>query len=536
MKYNFKTSSIVLFLIFILKLSSISPNRQGDFPFEEVTSQMDSWFLRANDSINLFERDIANINSRFNSPRNLNFTSINYVLQQAKQNLEKIKIFSELLKSDLMDFYKESVKVENEYGEALEERESHGINLVSKILNNLQSSKVVQKTLAQVDNFLKNQNQTKIKNKRVLFLKRKSEGPGLRIWSSFRKDEEINDDAFSKESVKGEIIVKSIISSLFGIMKPAVCWKEKLTNYWPLEGIDKMIRKKMIFPGAYVNFCSSDYPMSKDLFCVKSCPKNYYSCNNVICSSDRSCKDPEKFITAEMSLNAYVDLSNPEIGCDRGFYKKGVLCHEDCATLGMYNCGIGKCASSKEMCEISSPEWPEDFVSTFLDYVGYLYSIKSNSSVDWVDPINFSNINQKFNKYVTTYNTQIEANTKLLKFINSDMKIILNLKNNLFNHFSETFIKFTPGTKDKYESIILLVLKDWINSMIDKKKISRRYVEVKSYDFTKCDSDFVGSSYTDSKDCKLLIENLIDQLVPFNVFYISAQFAKPNCLKKIFWY
>jgi hypothetical protein len=532
MKYDFKTLSIVLFLIFILKLSSISPNKQEDFPFHDISSQIDTWLTKANYSINSMEIGIANLNIKYNSPKNLNFSSINYVLQQAKTNLEKIKIFSEIFKSELMDFHKESVKVENEYGEALDKREAHGINLVNKILKNLESPKVVQKTLEQVNNFLNNQNQTKITEKRVSFLKRKNERPGLRIWSSFRRDEEINDDIFSKESVKGEIIVKSIISGLFGIMKPAVCWKEKLTNGMPHKGLDNIKKKEMIFPGAYLNDCSSKDFYSIYSLCQKKCPPNYYSCGGVICSTDQYCKNPEKFITVEISLREYTDISNPEIGCKKGFYKKGVICYEECANLGMYNCGIGKCASSKEMCEIQSTEWPQDFVPTFLDYVGYLYSIKSNSTVDWVDPINFSGINQKFNKYLTTYNTQIDANMKSLDYIKNDIKIFLNLKENLFADFSENFIKFSPETKDKYRSIIYLVLFDWINSMVKKKQISSTYVKLKTYDFTKCDSDVVSSSYYDSKDCISLIENIIDKLAPYNVFYISAQFAKPNCLEK----
>jgi hypothetical protein len=69
-----------------------------------------------------------------------------------------------------------------------------------------------------------------------------------------------------------------------------------------------------------------------------------------------------------------------KVPCGSGRYRVGALCYRDCANVGLENCGIGACSSSKESCASSIWEMVESVIQSLIDSVILIASFGTSAS------------------------------------------------------------------------------------------------------------------------------------------------------------
>ena len=309
MKMKMTSSALMaLFLIMFLSISLIVSERQARF---NNMISMYNLLDKYNASIATYDNFIKVKIPSFNTQRNidqpkdsanLDTTQMYLALNQTKIIFQKMQNYTGKVKLQMNSIYNESQVLKKEYELANKNRVDQGFDQISKILFNLHDPKTVMIGIKKLYNTLKklSDKEEASKNSKsnktlISFLQKKTSAKIFpkRLWSSYRKDEDIESDIFAQEDLRGETVTKACISSFLTAIQAPTCWRD----YWsslPILNlgvltdtgreqnfqIDRDIR---FFPGATVGLCRTGYHPN-DFLCVKDCPYGQYSQYDFICT------------------------------------------------------------------------------------------------------------------------------------------------------------------------------------------------------------------------------------------------------------
>jgi hypothetical protein len=152
---------------------------------------------------------------------------------------------------------------------------------------------------------------------------------------------------------------------------------------------------KAIFAGGLVKSCMKALvdSMAPD-FCWKDggdvgkipqgCPEGYFR-HLALCYE--RCRGRYQYNGAGLCVdgwNSYIPSSitnfSDRATCGEGYYKSGALCYKDCENIGMFNCGIGACTSSKASCGMQIASMAIDTVVGAGQFVAFVLSMGASSA------------------------------------------------------------------------------------------------------------------------------------------------------------
>jgi hypothetical protein len=123
----------------------------------------------------------------------------------------------------------------------------------------------------------------------------------------------------------------------------------------------------------------------------EKCPSGYKDC--MIWCSKSNCETPSDFEDREIR-EEYISLAK---NCNDGFIKKDTFCYPKCDQIGMVTCEEGICASSQNACKLKRPSFTFELIESYVDFLGHIYTLKSNTFFGWSDPSSFERYKKLLN-------------------------------------------------------------------------------------------------------------------------------------------
>jgi hypothetical protein len=293
---------------------------------------------------------------------------------ETKKTLKKMeRLFSKLpdvypKRTKLSEFVQNFPKIKQEINDKIK-KGSAILQNVNVVLKN--PKKTIQDGMSKVFNTIKS---FKWRKKKFRVESEASQYSRMRIWSSFRIDEIVNNINF--DEAQGEDVVRAAIISMMSGIPSHFCWVHDRKLGIP----DVVCPNNMKRKGSICYEECEDGQINIGGFCFTSCPDSYIDCN-MFCSKS-NCENPKDFILKHFKKIQY--LINPS--CPKGYKKKGHLCYPVCEEIGLHTCSDRTCAINKQTCQNGMPILETGVIKAFVSYLGHIYSIRSGKKFGWTDP------------------------------------------------------------------------------------------------------------------------------------------------------
>jgi hypothetical protein len=367
------------------------------------------------------------------------------------------------------------------------------------------------------------------------FLSRNGQFDRMRIWSSFRIDEIINN--IEEKSAKGVDLVRAMIAATIASIPTSYCWvNDKQLGTFDFENL--IPKNKKLANVILTQNWDEEIFEYRGGMSIQKCKPGQEDCTFFCSNSD--CDNLENFETRETKLQ-FIEF--PE-RCTRGYVKKGLMCHPKCEGLGMIECEQGICGRSKKSCQLKRPTATKELVESYVEFLGHIYSLKSNSTFGWSDPESFKKYKQLVNDKFLNENNEWQYDVSVALASNS-----LAIENFIYNFIKKTFSFFqTDENNMPYRALIRIIYSRFVNfvAVSYTPKIQKRHTdEIFVGNLDDCDiENWVGveakhlhmidinideNKKTKLKNCINTVDSLLNRLAPFMLFGYANGFAKPLC-------
>jgi hypothetical protein len=185
-----------------------------------------------------------------------------------------------------------------------------------------------------------------------------------------------------EKTATGDDLIRILLATFLTSVPPTYCWVDdeilgnfdyKISNYRKLKRMANVLFSiediDNFEPRMGLNF--------------EKCPSGYKDC--LIWCSKSNCETPSDFQDREIRQQ-YIRLAQ---NCNDGFIKKDTFCYPKCEEIGMVTCEEGICASSLNACKLKRPIFTYELIESYVDFLGHIYSLKSNTFFGWSDPSSF---------------------------------------------------------------------------------------------------------------------------------------------------
>jgi hypothetical protein len=531
MKNKINITQMSIFLVLLL-FSSLCRKKSKQFPFtpslKSIKNTMD---LLTNDHNNFeiminsykIPDECQSTNQQQCELKITKYKEFKSNMVKAKELISKFRIFYDELISEMHKMFNYTYNLKKKFDERNRERHKIGYNWINKLINVFMDPKQVKQTLKFIYNVLKKNYEEKQKSTtHTSFLERrtkkiKKQFLRRRIWSSFRLEE-----VFDTIKMTGENVAKTCISQFLSSMQPTYCLKPQYTMGHPTGKCPDNHSK---FDGICLENCKKDYLFSAGL-CTKKCGKGEIDCGP-FCAL-KSCNIESDLIAKDSYIPNFKTSREKEITCQDKFYKHSLLCIRDCNYYGLENCDIGTCASTKGFCNSKLPQTSNDFDQYFVNYLGYIFSMKSNSTFQYSDPNSFESTVDELVKYSTVHTDRIRQTSKNMQRLLNDPDINHWYRRSIKWGIINKFTIYSDKEKNKLVDICRSVAIEWLK-MADEKS--------RPFDFNTLRSPFemidwkVCEDYDNrSKEkCTTNIVNFIKRIGANDLPGITAEFLYPTC-------
>jgi hypothetical protein len=340
-------------------------------------------------------------------------------------------------------------------------------------------------------------------------------GQKFRIWSSFRLEETVN-NLFIQDA-KGEDVIRAALVSVMSSVPPAFCWvHESKLAITDVDCNGNLKRKGTIC----LNQCDEDQVEVGGL-CMSKCSPDQQDCDLFCSNSD--CNSPQDFVP-KTSLNREI-IFTPR--CPKGYYRKGNLCFPSCEQIGMVSCSERTCALSKALCKAHIPDIPKNIVRGYVNFLGHIYSIRSNKDFGWSDP---KNLEQSMSIMDSFYQGNLDAFKEMFKIF---LKMLTGKAKNLFDQVDRNVEKMANSFFKNKDNKPLSLMFKWADfSKLFKKFFMNILGSILNFLFAKkkARENFdVCEMKKFSKQCFVRFEKFIFRMTPFYLLGLLSRFAKPVC-------
>jgi hypothetical protein len=538
MKYNSSIGQLALFFVLLLicvKCRSKFKQYAFSHYLKEIDTRMKTYRMDFNKTkIQLENFSIedceTNIQERTDDISNDTEECKNKILkiQNLKNNLPKaanlIENFDSYYKDLTKDFWR-MFDISQANKRSLYKRDNIrkkiGYNLMEALMNNFMNPVKIRGILKIYAKLLKINGGKRTAKNKISFLEKYSKpvkGTSLKIWSSYRLEEIISNEQLY---VKGENVAKTCISNFLSNMQPSFCWKEFHLLGHPGGECPKNYTHLL---GACLENCQEGYSYSGGL-CLKNCEANEIDCG-AFCGQE-SCQS-SSMTAKESYVPNFKSIKDEDIKCTYKEYKDNYVCVRDCKFIGLENCNLGTCAYSKDLCLGNLPETSEDFDKYFVNYLGYIFSLRSNKPFGYSDPQRFNETLEHLVNYSEKNYNRIRQSSSIMLKLKNDKELnywfFRTIKYNMLNGH----VAYPDKERWKMVDICRKVAANWL-AMAD--------TNAQPFDFNSLKQPFdlvnwkVCESF-DRKDvsqCVKQITDLIKRIGANDLPGITAEFIRPSC-------
>jgi hypothetical protein len=391
------------------------------------------------------------------------------------------------------------------------------INGISTSTNNYSNSETNSEKVAK-NKRSKRRNTKKKKNKKFRVESETNQFSRLRVQSSYRIEETVNNIYI--EEAEGEDIIRAAFISMMSAVPSNFCWVHENTLALPnVVCPGNMKRKGSICHDE----CEEDQTEIGGL-CLSSCPENYTDCNLLCSKSD--CENSEDFILKKFKIKQF-DL---DAKCPKGYVKKNNLCYPVCEEIGLYTCSDRTCAIEKRQCKKGLPMLESGVLKAFIEYLGHIYTIKSGQNFGWSNP-------EALDKAKKIMGMKYYGNFGILK----------QIANNSFKTFRK--IGISQRRKEIYEKNLGLIANSFFKTKdntplktifewTDFSKVVGRLIQTFASNFVdgKSSTNNKGENWDACKisnfkkeECLKRFQNFVVNTTPYYLVNLIGFISKPIC-------
>jgi hypothetical protein len=214
----------------------------------------------------------------------------------------------------------------------------------------------------------------KWKKKKLRLESEASQYSRIRIWSSFRLDEIVNNIYI--DEAQGEDVIRAALISMMSAVPAHFCWVHDSRLGLP----DVVCPSNMKRIGSICYEECEEGQTRLGGLCLSKCAYSYMDCN-FFCSKS-NCENPQDFVLKKYKKTEF--LMNP--ACPKGYKKKDNLCYPVCEEVGLHTCSDRTCSVKKSYCKRGSPILETGILKAFIEFLGHIYTIKSGKKFGWSNP------------------------------------------------------------------------------------------------------------------------------------------------------
>ncbi len=185
------------------------------------------------------------------------------------------------------------------------------------------------------------------------------------------------------KTATGDDFIRILLATYLTSIPPTYCWVDD-TNLGTFEyKLSYSSIKQSRVANVIFHFDDEENSDSRMGLEFEKCTPGYKDC--LIWCSKSNCETPGDFENRRI-ISQRISYAED---CNDGYVKKDSFCYPKCELIGMVTCEEGVCASSENACKLKRPSFTYELIESYVDFLGHIYSLKSNTTFGWSDPESF---------------------------------------------------------------------------------------------------------------------------------------------------